>query len=40
MERDGDDDGERGRGCAGLCNISRMVVGAYQGAEPSITPSV
>lgn len=31
---------ERERGCAGLYNISRMVFGMRQGAEPSITPSV
>lgn len=28
------------RGCGGLYNISRMVFGMRQGAEPSITPSV
>lgn len=32
-QRDGDDE-------AALCNISRMVFGVRQGAEPSITPSV
>lgn len=28
------------RGCGGLYNISTMVFGMRQGAEPSITPSV
>lgn len=32
-EREGE-----GEVAVGLCNISRMVVGTYQGAEPSITP--
>lgn len=40
MERRKERGREGGRGGAGLCNISRMVVGTYQWAEPSITPSV